>query len=205
MTITIDNLPALQGTTFQAAKEWFAQLRPHASGVYIRGWHLDDPFEGTVGVTPEATRQIAETARQIRENSRQWADASVAYDLCGDVKVQAEQLWPGFVADVFTSASRTGYVSIPGRELPNFVIEEYDGEFFLLEFTTVGPISECPLFRMSRLEGARFSPGSAQYIDVSAAVVLEDTTRDFDEIDVHDEVIVDIYNATTPRAAVPRL
>lgn len=193
MTITQSNVPQLSGNTWADAKAWFASLRPHRTGVYVPGWHMDDGFSGADGVTPEAAKIIAATAKQILVSSHRWPDRSAAYDLCADVKVAAERIWPGFLADVHTAASRIGCVSIPGRELPNFVIEEHGGEFFLLEFTAVGPISECPLFRMSRIEGARFDQSavnSSDYVDLSKARVLEETTREFDELD-HDYLVIE--------------
>jgi len=207
MTITPENLPQLAGPSWKEAKAWFAGLRPHQTGVYVPGWHLDDGFEGAEGVTPKAAKLIAATAKQILVNSHRWHDSSTAYDLCADVRIVAETLWPGFEADVFTSASRTGYVSMRDRELPNFVIEEYGGEFYLLEFTRVGPISECPLFRMSRLEGAEIDISKVEdgddYIDVSCASVMEGTTREFDDIDEHDDVIQAIHEATTESVRHP--
>lgn len=194
--ITEENLPRLEGQSWKDAKAWFAALRPHRSGVYVGGWHMDDGFSGAEGVSPEAARAISQTAKQILVNSHRWPDSSAAYDLCADLKVAAETVWPGFLADVHTSASRTGCVSLRDRELPNFVIEEYNGEFFLLEFTTVGPISECPLFRLSLLEGAEFNLSAKDgedYIDVSGASVVEGTTREFDRLDQDYIVIGEIY------------
>nr|WP_250807711.1 hypothetical protein [Neorhizobium tomejilense] len=195
MPITRKNLPALEGPTFQDAKNWLAKLRPHESGVYFGGQHADDTVEAVAGIEPDAAAEINSIRKQIFANARNWADSEVIYDLWAGKTVEAERFWPGFVNDVWTSGSRTGYVSVRGRTLPNYVIEEFSGEFFLLEFDRIGPVSECPSFKLSLLAGVKFNPTSSSgYIDTSAASIVEGTTVEFGDIASVDSVIESIHD-----------
>ncbi|MDW9478990.1 hypothetical protein GOB57_09895 [Sinorhizobium meliloti] len=204
MTITRENLPELEGTKLEDAKRWFGQLRPHVSGVYVPGWHADDRLADLPGIAPDAAGEITRMVREIFDNAAHWPDQNVVYRLVSDQKVAAETIWPGFVADVETEASRLGYVSIPDRELPNFVIEEYGGEFYLLEFDTIGKISECELFTMSRLEGVSYNrSGEGGYVLVDDARIVDGSTRTFDEIGEHSHIIAEIHHATAPRSHHP--
>jgi hypothetical protein len=208
MTITLDNLPKLEGTGFRHAREWLAKLRPHATGVYFRGAHADDTVEPQAGIEAEALLEIDRVRRLLAAHSVNWPSSGVLYDIWGDKKFEAERLWPGFVNDVWTGGSRTGYVSVRGREKPNYVIEEYSGQFFLLEFESAVPASECRSFRLSELTGVYFVGASAvTYLDTTAAEVVEGTTVEFSDLSRVDEIIASIHEGDiepTPATRGPR-
>lgn len=200
MTVAKSELPTLAGSSLQDAQAWFTQLRPHSSGAVLPGWHADDGFEGAPGFSEEAIGAINATVTIIFEYARDWPDADVVYRLTAGEIVRAETLWPGFVADIETSAGRIGYVSIPGRDKPNFVIEDFGGEFYLLEFEGAQAISQCSAFTMTPLSGVDFvaDRSPVEYVDVSRARFIGDMTVEFSEIAKVDEVLQSLHDSMSP-------
>jgi len=197
--ITIDNLTHPAGPGLEEAKAWFSALRPHPTGVSLPGWHADDGFEGSDGVDADATRKINRIVAEMRRDAGTWPDPDVLYRLCAGQRVAAEDMWPGFVADVESYASRLGYVSLPGRTLPNFVIEDFAGEFYLLEFDVIGPMSRCPSFSLSRLRDISFNPeGGEPYVLTGEARIVPDSAVRFDDLGMLSAMLTRVHEDTRP-------
>lgn len=136
----------LQSTDIQSIRHWFAETVEAIGG---EGWHADDSpasiINGRTGkrlFSDEEAVIVKDAMRQIFVAARSWADDGLVYDLAMMGSIPVEKAYPGIVIDAFTPAGRLGYVTIPGREYPNVLVEN-GGQYAILEFPQgTGPISE---------------------------------------------------------------
>jgi hypothetical protein len=136
----------LEATDTQSIRKWFAETVAAIGG---EGWHADDSPSTIVKLSTgerlfseEEAAIVRQAMKDVFKAARSWPEPDMVYDLamCGSIPVEA--LYPGIIIDAFTSAGRLGYVSIPGREFPNLLVEN-GGQYAILEFPQgTGPISE---------------------------------------------------------------
>lgn len=142
----MSRIKKLEGTDLHSIRKWFAETVEAIGG---EGWHADDSaasiINGRTGkrlFSDDEAAIVREAMRQIFIAARSWADDGLVYDLAMMGSIPVEEAYPGIVIDSFTSAGRLGYVTIPGREYPNVLVEN-GGQYAILEFPQrSGPISE---------------------------------------------------------------
>lgn len=181
--IAPEAIPDLKSTDVLAAKSWFEKL----SGLGLT-FHADDSVEGIPGpdgeplLSDEAARKVDATMSVLHEAARGWSDPDFIYSLAGEGRFALEADYPGFVIDKsIPDASRLGYVSVPGEELPTVIVEDM-GEFVALQFGPAeGKLSEATVFRAVPVNGVRF--GGDSYVDVSGAELLLEEAREADSME----------------------
>ncbi|NTF17377.1 hypothetical protein G6L37_02975 [Agrobacterium rubi] len=183
----------LADTRYSTIKQWFGSVVDHIGG---EGWHADDdPFDiinirtGERVFTDEEARIVTNAMRKIRPAADGWVDPDQLYTFAGDGVPRVEKDYPGFTLDVSLLAGRLGNVTIPGRALPNLLVEEY-GQYALLEF----PDSEVPVSQQELfiLKAVKKSSVSDHPIDPRKLVVLEDQTLEFHAIGDLEEKLVEM-------------
>jgi hypothetical protein len=190
----LSRIKKLEGTDIQSIRKWFAETVAVIGG---EGWHADDDptndpiINGKTGehlFSDEEAVIVSQSMRQIFRAAKDWHDSDMVYDLAMNGSFDVEKLYPGFILDVSLIAGRLGYVTIPGREHPNLLVEEFS-QYAILEFPDrPGPVSEHDHFILKAVEKS-----SVGYpIDPNTLVVLEDQSLEFTYIDELDERIVEL-------------
>jgi len=210
--ITAKDLPKFDGKTdVLSVKAWFEKLAA-LGGTF----HADDSvFElvdenGDHLFDPKAAAIVSMAMTKILDGAQGWPDPSFIYELAGQGIFKVEQDYPGFILDRGVPAAlRTGYVSLPGQELPTLIVEEYN-EFVAIQFAPgQGRLSEATEIKVIPVSNVGFAlatssvvSGDMDYIDVSGAVLDHGravSVRSFDDLE---DVIVAVTKqaATAPRA-----
>lgn len=185
--IQAKDIPDLKETDVMSAREWFKSVM--AVGV-SPGLHADDTIEADYempskkALSKEAALKLDGARLRLFSASKSWVDPDFIYCLFGQGRFDIEKRYPGFIMDCsIISASRTGYVSPPGQEAPTVLAEER-GEFFAIQFTPVGKLSEATKITVVPTEGVEF--GGSEYIDYSDMTLLTEeavTVESLKEID----------------------
>lgn len=165
-TIDIDAIPDLAEEDVMSAKKWF-----EAIAVLGMQFHADDPVDdfidenGRPAFTAAAAAKVNETMQRLHSACWSWPDPEFIYSLAGEGTFGVEKDYPGFIIDCsIPEASRLGYVSVPGQDLPTVVVEDMS-EFVAVQVSpATGKLSEATSFRVVPLSGVRFSDGG---VDVS--------------------------------------
>jgi hypothetical protein len=190
MTATI---PELRDTDIDTIREWFASVVASNGG---EGWHADDdPHEIINGYTgqylfaEDQASAVAKAMSRIREAAQTWPDPNLLYDLAMLGKFSVEEMYPGFILDRSLISSRLGSVSIPDREMPNLVVEEY-GQYALLEFPDRNlSAREQESYILRPIDKASVGQRS---IDPRKLVVSEDEYLEFSDIKDLEEKVVEL-------------
>lgn len=202
--ITLEAIPDLAATDVMSAKAWFRSL----SDLGLT-FHADDDVGDILGrdgeplLSEAAAAKVDETMDRLHRAARGWTDPDFIYSLAGEGRFATEADYPGFVLDrSIPDASRLGYVSIPGQDLPTVVMEDM-GEFVALQFgPREGKLSEATAFRVVPTRGVRF--GDNPYVDVSGAELLFDEAREAASIEeLSDLAYAVLDERTAARRAAP--
>jgi hypothetical protein len=128
--------------------------------------------------------------------SKSWADFGIVYDLAMMGSLPVEKLYPGIIIDAFTSAGRLGYVTIPGREFPNLLVEN-GGKYAILEFPqATGLISEHEHFVLKAVDKL-----PANYSDNPSAIrVAEGNPVRFSDISEVEDLVFEMASDSAYRA-----
>jgi hypothetical protein len=164
-------IPELRDTELATVKDWFAQVVP-----LVGGWHADDSVFD-LDFTPEEAKEVSASINRIFRGRKNWPDPDLLYDLAAHGIFEVEKAYPGFKLDVGLPSRRLGHSYIPGRELPNLLVED-GGQYVIVEFPDrVGPVSEQSVFVMKSARGP-----VGEDFDPSAYVVDEESAREFHDI-----------------------
>lgn len=166
-------IPELAATDLDTARAWFAQVVEAMGG---KGWHADDGVDDLGIFTPDEAKAVSAAMSRIRQAAKHWPDFDILYDLAAYGTIPAERVYPGLVIDVSLPAGRLGYPSIPGRDVPNVLMEDYS-QYVILEFPEADkPVSQQSTFVMKTV----FFPGAD--MDLATAVVDEEDFVVFHDI-----------------------
>jgi hypothetical protein len=154
----MSRIKKLEGTDIQSIRKWFAETVEVIGG---EGWHADDdpasdPIinirTGAELFSEEEARIVSQTMKRVFAAAQDWPDPDFVYDLAMKGSFDVEKFYPGFVLDVSGPAGRLNFVSIPGREFPNLLVEEA-GLYAIVEFPQkTGRASEHTHFTMWQVD-----------------------------------------------------
>lgn len=162
----------LAGDDFNSIRKWFADTVAAIGG---EGWHADDNpsvdpiVNGRTGerlFSEEEATIVSETMKRVFAAAQDWPDPDFVYDLAMKGSFDVERFYPGFVLDMSGPAGRLGFVSIPGREFPNLLVEEA-GLYAVVEFPQkTGKASEHTHFTIWQVDrlpaGYEKNPGTIE-------------------------------------------
>lgn len=199
--IAVKDIPDLASTDVLSAKEWFKAL----SDLGLT-FHADDPVDDFTGdggeplLASAAAAKVNATMRRLHAAAANWTDPEFIYSLAGEGRFAVEADYPGFVMDrSIPDASRLGYVSVPGQDLPTVIMEDM-GEFVAVQFGPWdGKLTEATVFRAVPTRGVRFSANGT--VNLSGIEMLHEEAREAASMEALTEAA---YAIIEEKAAVRR-